>query len=71
MLVCIPCLEVRLAESDTLLGFHEPGQPWQKWGCSVDGCGEPFTGSWDLEWHTAAEHPSWSGAAGQVPLGPG
>jgi hypothetical protein len=28
VLICIPCLEVRLAQPDTLLGFHDPGQPW-------------------------------------------
>ena len=25
--ICIPCLEVRQARPDTLLGFHDPGQP--------------------------------------------
>jgi len=52
-----PCLEVRLAGSHTVLGLHDPGQPWEQWGCPVDGCGEWFPGSWDLEWHSAAEHP--------------
>ena len=27
VLICIPCLEVRLAQPDTLHGFHDPGQP--------------------------------------------
>ena len=54
------CLEVRLAGSDTLLGLHASGQPWEQWGCPVDGCGEWFPGSWDLEWHSAAERPGWA-----------
>jgi hypothetical protein len=33
VLICIPCLEVRLAESETVPGLHDPGQPWQKRGC--------------------------------------
>jgi hypothetical protein len=59
VLICIPCLEVRLAQPDTLLGFHDPGQPWEQWGCPIDGCGRWVLGPWDLEWHTAAEHPDW------------
>ena len=38
-LICIPCLEVRLVQLDTLLALHDPGQPWAKWGCPVEGCG--------------------------------
>jgi hypothetical protein len=30
VLICIPCLEVRQAQPDTLLGFHDPGQPWEQ-----------------------------------------
>ena len=56
VLICIPCLEVRQARSDTLLGLHDPGQPWEKWGCPIDGCGHRVIGPWDLEEHTAAEH---------------
>jgi hypothetical protein len=26
----------------------------------IDGCGRWFIGPWDLEWHTAAEHPGWT-----------
>jgi hypothetical protein len=58
--ICIPCLEVRLAQPDTLLGLHDPGQPWERWGCPIDGCGRWFIGPWYLEWHTAAEHPGWT-----------
>jgi hypothetical protein len=60
VLICIPCLEVRLAQPDTLLGLHDPGQPWEQWGCPIKGCGQWFLGPWELEWHTAAEHPGWS-----------
>jgi hypothetical protein len=60
VLICIPCLEVRLAQPDTLLGFHDPGQPWPKWGCPIQGCGQWFLGPWDLEGHTSAEHPGWT-----------
>jgi hypothetical protein len=47
VLICIPCLEVRQARPDTLLGLHDPGQPWEKWGCPIDGCGQWFIGPWD------------------------
>jgi hypothetical protein len=30
VLICIPCLEVRLAQPDTVLGLHDPGQPWER-----------------------------------------
>jgi hypothetical protein len=60
VLICIPCLEVRLAQPDTLLGHHDPGQPWEKWGCPIEGCGRWFLGPWDLEGHSAAEHPGWT-----------
>jgi hypothetical protein len=29
VLICIPCLEIRQAGPDTLLGLHDPGQPWE------------------------------------------
>jgi hypothetical protein len=48
---------LRLAQPDTLLGLHDPGQPWAKWGCPIDGCGHWFPGPWYLEGHNAAEHP--------------
>jgi hypothetical protein len=60
VLICIPCLEVRLAQPDRLLGFYDPGQPWEQWGCPLDGCGRWFLGPWDLERHTAAKHPGWT-----------
>jgi hypothetical protein len=30
-----------------------------KWGCPIDGCGQWVIGRWELEGHTAAEHPDW------------
>jgi hypothetical protein len=59
VLICIPCLEVRQTQPDTLLGLHDPGGPWLKWGCPIDGCGQWVIGRWELEGHTAAEHPDW------------
>jgi hypothetical protein len=38
VLICIPCLEARLAQPDTMLGLHDPGQPWES-GCPIEGCG--------------------------------
>ena len=64
VLLCIPCLEVRLAQPDTLLGLHDPGQPWEKWGCPIEGCGRWFLGPWHLEGHTAAEHPGLPSSMG-------
>jgi hypothetical protein len=29
-------------------------------GCPIKGCGQWVLGPWDLEWHTAAEHPGWT-----------
>ena len=31
VLICIPCLEIRQARPDTLLGLHDSGQPWEQW----------------------------------------
>ncbi len=60
VLICIPCLEVRQAQPDTLLGLHDLGHPWEQWGCPIQGCGQWVIGPWDLEGHTAAEHPGWT-----------
>ena len=53
---CIPAWRSARPGADTLLGLHDPGQPWDKWGCPIDGCGQWFLGPGELEWHTAAEH---------------
>ncbi len=60
VLICVPCLQVRQAQPGTLLGHYDPGQPWEKWGCPIDGCGQWVLGPEDLEWHAAAEHPGWT-----------
>jgi hypothetical protein len=60
VLICIPCLEVRQAQPDTLLGLHDPGDPWFQWGCPIEGCGRWVVGPWELEGHTEAEHPGWT-----------
>jgi hypothetical protein len=57
--ICIPCLAVRQAPRGELLALHDPGQPWLKWGCPIEGCGRWVMGPWDLEGHTAAEHLGW------------
>jgi hypothetical protein len=54
-------MEIRLAQPDTLLGLQDPGQPLEKWGCPLEGCGRWFLGPWDLERRTAAEHPGRTG----------
>ena len=43
----------------TLLAHHDPGEPWLKWGCPIQGCGHRVIGPDELEGHTAAEHPGW------------
>jgi hypothetical protein len=30
--------------SGSLPGLYDPGQPWEKWGCPIDGCGKWFPG---------------------------
>jgi hypothetical protein len=52
---CSNTREIRQAQPNSLLGLHHPGRPWLKWGCPIDGCGQWFLASWDLEWHTEAE----------------
>ena len=56
----MPCLEVRQARPGTLLAHHDPGEPWLKWACPIGGCCHRVIGPWDLEGHTAAEHPGWT-----------
>jgi len=36
VLICIPCLEVRQARSDTLLGLHDPARPLEQWDCLIE-----------------------------------
>ena len=44
VLICIPCLEVCQAQSDTLLGFHELGHPLERWAHPIDEGGKQFIG---------------------------
>ena len=44
VLICIPCLAVRQAPAGELLALHDPGQPWEQWGCPIEGCGQWFIG---------------------------
>jgi hypothetical protein len=60
VLICIPCLAVRQVPAGELLARHDPGQPWLQWGCPIEGCGQWVIGPWELEGHTAAEHPGWT-----------
>jgi hypothetical protein len=82
VLICIPCLEVRQAQPDTLLGLHDPGDPWFQWGCPIDGCGKWFIGlvpgvahrrrASRLEGHLrAAAALAEPAPAGRVPAGQG
>jgi hypothetical protein len=59
VLMCADCQTARQASPPELFAHHDPGQPWLKWGCPIDGCGHRVIGPWDLEGHTAAEHPGW------------
>ena len=60
VLMCADCLAARHAGPAELLADHDPGQPWLKWGCTIEGCGHRVIGPWDLEGHAAAEHPGWT-----------
>ena len=43
-----------------LLACHDPDEPWQRWGCPVKGCSHRVVLPWELEQHTAIEHPGWA-----------
>jgi hypothetical protein len=60
VLICIPCLEVRQAQPDNPARPPRPRPTLEKRGCPIDGCGRWFLGPWELEGHTAAEHPGWT-----------
>jgi hypothetical protein len=48
VLICIPCLEVRLAQPDNLLGLHDPGRNGAVPSRAV---AAGSLGPWDLEGH--------------------
>jgi hypothetical protein len=59
VLMCTGCQAARSGRQVVLPGLHDPGEPWLKWGCPIEGCGHRVIGPDELEGHTAAEHPGW------------
>jgi len=59
VLMCAACQAARTVRRPPveLLADHDPGQPWLKWGCAL--CDLRVVQPWDLEAHTAADHPGW------------
>jgi hypothetical protein len=60
VLMCTSCQAVRQASPAELLADYDPGEPWLKWTCPIEGCGHRVIGPWELERHSAAEHPGWA-----------
>jgi hypothetical protein len=60
VLICIRAWRSASPGRTPLLGLHDPGQPWEQWGCPIEDCGCWVLGPWDLEGHTVAEHPGWT-----------
>ena len=60
VLMCAKCQAVRICPTPARAARRpRPGEPWLKWGCPLEGCGHRVMGPWELEGHTAAEHPGW------------
>ena len=59
VLMCADCQAARQVSPAELLAHHDPGEPWLKWSCPIQGCGHRVIGPWELEEHAAAEHPGW------------
>jgi hypothetical protein len=59
VLICIPCLEVRLAQPDTLLGFHDPGQPWEQWGYPIKAPPRGWLPHLAIRWSTGPPCGRW------------
>ena len=62
VLMCTRCRAIRHASLPELLAHHDPGEPWLKWGCPIQGCGHRVIIPHELEGHTAAEIPAGSPA---------
>jgi hypothetical protein len=62
VLMCARCQAARRGRPAGLLAHHDPGEPWLKWGCPLEGCGHRVIGPWELEEQAAAEHPGWGPA---------
>jgi hypothetical protein len=62
VLMCADCQAARSSSSRPLelLADHDPGEPWLKWGCPLQGCGHRVIVPHDLEGHATAEHPGWT-----------
>jgi hypothetical protein len=60
VLMCARCQATRRSSPAELLAHHDPGEPWLKWACPIQGCGHRTIGPWELEDHTAAAHPGWT-----------
>ena len=48
-----------IPQRSPLCVLSEPGEPWLKWGCPIQGCGHRVIIPHELEGHAAAEHPGW------------
>jgi hypothetical protein len=59
VLMCYRCEALRHADLPELVAWHDPGEPWLKWTCPIEGCGHRLSWPEELEGHTAAEHPGW------------
>jgi hypothetical protein len=57
--MCTRCRTIRHASPPELLAHYDPGEPWLKWGCPIQGCGHRGSFRASLRGHTAAEHPGW------------
>lgn len=59
LLVCVDCQAGRSArKSAKLLADHDPERLWWQWGCRL--CEHRASVPWDLEGHTAQQHPGWT-----------
>jgi hypothetical protein len=60
VLMCARCQADHCqASPPPLVARHDPEEPWLKWACPIQDCGHRVIGPWELEGHTAAEHPGW------------
>jgi hypothetical protein len=59
LLLCADCQAARSARrSAELLADHDPLRLWWQWGCPL--CEHRASAPWDLEGHTARQHPGWT-----------
>jgi hypothetical protein len=63
LLMCDACRAVRSApapEPTELVVLPDLAEPWLQYGCPLAGYDFRCSPPWDLEQHTAAEHPGWT-----------